>query len=1104
MGDHRRNNDHGDGSGYQGGRGRGNRGNNNNYNNQNNNYGGQGYNENRHSGGSQYHRSFASGKRGREEAAADVGMPLKVKPEEILVTKLLNLCEKNQGTTQTIEHFFEDILRSCKKDIEYKGEHVLRLVLESAVQLSTKTQHYALLVGLLNTEHQAFIGSLVGKAFTDFSTSLGHGERDRARLLLRFIASMAVVNVVACSSAVALLRSVVDGAIAVGVSAADPSGASWQPYTDFLVYSVLATMPWCASDLGGECPVEFASLMAALQAYMDARPSVHDTYLQPFYGSRSETDLAAKSDSGAASFLTQLWESIRELEKEEWRLEALRPIHGPFQEQLSKAETHTLPAFELPSGIPGMSPSFCLGQASPLFAQSRDAPAAVRTAYPPRGGIRLLVKEHLEGSKIGAERFVAEEFILDTLTYFEADRTTCVLRLATALPASLSSALERDKVRNLLAEVLFGQLLALPKPKLSAAAYSTILIDLCKMRDFGFARALSSCVRELYSALPHMDPELRSRLVGWLSYHLSNFEYQWPWDRWSSVVDQHPSHPQRQFCQELLQRLLRLSYYQRVHKVLPEQFQGLLGPEPSVPLLPGQQAPAPTMPHPPASEPAPFSIEDVDMADPSAAASGEGPSVGATPMEPEVPAEPDAPTEEQLLAAGVLEQIRSKNKPSTVELLAWINVHPLGPHLGEQGILRPCVSSSLPVLPANPGPCILSLEPDPSTHTPIVGHTRTQAVVRALLVAGSKSPSHLSTAFERYSELLRVFTTADADAPAGREGPPRGMGATTLLEQCFDFYAELPQKALMAVDKLLSLGLVSPVAVVSWIMRSQGVRNMNDARACAMSWEVLTYVVERSMGRGPELREQIAIADVDLASAEAYLAQLQAQPSSNPRATTEEAHIARQVAGMQASLAELVASAEPAKLMAQEVLMQVRLQLAPNRAGAAQLSADAPTLVLLLRMPHARRGTAALLRGEGPGQLTAPPPSPGSLIPHPLQSLHTCVHLDGLHSQLYPGVAALLAAFSLVHSQLYLGMAALLGEEDSEELTAEDVECLAEWRELQYAHLRSFVRRHARATAAILPQLQAALAAVNALPRVVEAVESMLQLQPAVAEEMDA
>lgn len=72
--------------------------------------------------------------------------------------------------------------------------------------------------GLLNTERQAFIGTLVEKAFSDFSTSLGQGERDRSRLLLRFIASLAVVNVVTCSSVVALLRSIVDGAIAVGVA----------------------------------------------------------------------------------------------------------------------------------------------------------------------------------------------------------------------------------------------------------------------------------------------------------------------------------------------------------------------------------------------------------------------------------------------------------------------------------------------------------------------------------------------------------------------------------------------------------------------------------------------------------------------------------------------------------------------------------------------------------------------------------------------------------------------------------------------------------------------------------------------------------------------
>ncbi len=48
---------------------------------------------------------------------------------------------------------------------------------------------------------------------------------------------------------------------------------------------------------------------------------------------------------------------------------------------------------------------------------------------------------------------------------------------------------------------------------------------------FEFPKALSACVRELFARMPGMDPTLRSRLVEWLSYHLSNFEFQWPWDR---------------------------------------------------------------------------------------------------------------------------------------------------------------------------------------------------------------------------------------------------------------------------------------------------------------------------------------------------------------------------------------------------------------------------------------------------------------------------------------------------------------------------------------------------------------------------------------------
>ena len=33
-----------------------------------------------------------------------------------------------------------------------------------------------------------------------------------------------------------------------------------------------------------------------------------------------------------------------------------------------------------------------------------------------------------------------------------------------------------------------------------------------------------------------MDPHLRLRLAEWLAYHLSNFEYVWPWAKWQHVL----------------------------------------------------------------------------------------------------------------------------------------------------------------------------------------------------------------------------------------------------------------------------------------------------------------------------------------------------------------------------------------------------------------------------------------------------------------------------------------------------------------------------------------------------------------------------------------
>ncbi len=56
--------------------------------------------------------------------------------------------------------------------------------------------------------------------------------------------------------------------------------------------------------------------------------------------------------------------------------------------------------------------------------------ASVLELFPPRGIIRLLPAEHTELGRLKMERLVAEEYILDTIQFFEADRVECAKRLA--------------------------------------------------------------------------------------------------------------------------------------------------------------------------------------------------------------------------------------------------------------------------------------------------------------------------------------------------------------------------------------------------------------------------------------------------------------------------------------------------------------------------------------------------------------------------------------------------------------------------------------------------------------------------------------------------
>ncbi|KXZ52742.1 hypothetical protein GPECTOR_8g134 [Gonium pectorale] len=418
-------------------------------------HGGRGGGDAGGGGGGGFQRSYigggsgpgAGGKRGRDEGP-EAGPP-KLSPQHLLVAKLLGVCDRNTGSGRdqwSDERFFDDLLKSCRRDLEHGGDNVAGLLVEAAVEVSFKTQHYALVLGILNTERPDFSRRVVASVIADLNDCLAAPATAprlyRAKQLLRFLAALHPVNVVPADWLAAALTGLVTAAAGGMAAAANTYGsdggeddemgggggsggrAAVQPWADFLVGIALLALPWCGRDLaaaegggggaggeGGERP-SLAGLLAAVEAYVGSRPVAEDEALRPMAGARNDEDLAARSDSGGASFLGSLWSAVAECRDNAWEVQVLPGPHGPYLEKLAgAAPLEGLPQLEVPPWPPGLEPSLSAAVAA----------ARVRALYPPRGGIRLLAREYLEGELPGVERLLVEEYVLDTLCALSSD-----------------------------------------------------------------------------------------------------------------------------------------------------------------------------------------------------------------------------------------------------------------------------------------------------------------------------------------------------------------------------------------------------------------------------------------------------------------------------------------------------------------------------------------------------------------------------------------------------------------------------------------------------------------------------------------------------------
>ena len=424
----------------------------------------------------------------------------------------------------------------------------------------------------------------------------------------------------------------------------------WQPYSDDLVYCALSALPWCGKELGAAAPGELQGLEEAARAYASRSerrnfsPGLAPYFASPPSAASGDVDPAAAAafascDSGGASFLAEVLEATghetRKGRERAWSLPSVPwpAAASPALESVLTSGSAAPHALSPPVVVPIVPPvlaSLGLGGGDGDEEEGNDDSssssvavrgAALLAAYPPRGRLALLPRLGPDGrpppssssdanwkpahALSGWALLCAEDAVADTARSFDGDRVQCARRLALALPhvPLASSPVELEVgdgeggtktvsvtptagAEALLAETLLAAMVRPPAPDLKPLAYSALLVDCCLALPTAFPRAMSGCVREIFARCGALDPYVSRAAADWLAYHLSNFEFAWPWAKWESAVlppGTVPAHdPKRRFVARLIDDLVRLSYWERVRSALPESFHALMPPQPVV------------------------------------------------------------------------------------------------------------------------------------------------------------------------------------------------------------------------------------------------------------------------------------------------------------------------------------------------------------------------------------------------------------------------------------------------------------------------------------------------------------------------------------------
>ncbi|KAK3042646.1 hypothetical protein RJ639_000898 [Escallonia herrerae] len=457
-----------------------------------------------------------------------------------LILRIGEKCPEYGGATDSKDHI-ETCFGVVRRELEHSGNDILDFLLQCAEQLPHKIPFYGTVVGLLNLEYEDFVKKVVEKTQTNLQDALDSGDCNGIRICLRFLTVLICSKVLQPSSLVVVFETLLSSA-ATTVDE-EKGNPAWQARADFYITSILSCLPWGGSELVEQVPEEIERVLVGIEAYLSIRRRVSEIGLSAFKELDKTDKVCDEKD-----FLEDLWRRIQDLSNTGWKLASVPRPHLSFEAQLVAGKSHDLGPISCPEQP---DPPAGLSGAT-LGRQKHDA----ELKYPQRiRRLNIFPANKIEDLQ-PMDRFVVEEYLLDVLLFLNGCRKECASYMV-GLPVPF-------RYEYLMAETIFSQLLLLPEPPFKPIYYTLVIMDLCKALPGAFPAVVAGAVRALFDRISELDMECRTRLILWFSHHLSNFQFIWPWEEWAYVLDLPKWAPKRVFVQEVLEREVRLSYWDKV------------------------------------------------------------------------------------------------------------------------------------------------------------------------------------------------------------------------------------------------------------------------------------------------------------------------------------------------------------------------------------------------------------------------------------------------------------------------------------------------------------------------------------------------------------